>query len=252
MYIYSLRNHINVFHKIKFESNEKKYTWKTYCRVITIMETANSNSSCKSSPSTPSKRSKYDTSFTINSENREKSSSDAEFEVQSPNASPVFIIERRSCSKTIANNNGIQTINHNSVDKISSGNLLDAKTTSIINFSTKNYENHIKDLPETIDIPSSRYHLHGEYCGHLMILHDNHIDYLDNGELHFSGKDGIVFPHKLGVTDINPDKCDFLNNNQRYTSGKLDFSSDSINIQEENTSKDNNINDFTVLLHINL
>ena len=248
MYIYSLRNHINAFHKIKFESNEKKYTWKTYCRVITTMESVNSNSSCQSSPSTPSKHLKCDTSFTINSENLEKLSSDAEFELQSSKASPVFIIERRNCSKSIVNENRMQTANHNSVDKMISGNLFNFGTTSIMNFSTKNYENNIKGLPETIDIPSSRYHLHGEYCGHLMVFHDDHIDYLDNGELHFSGRDGIVFPHRLGVTDVTPDKCDFLNDKQRYTSGKLESSSDSINVQEVNTSKDNNINDFTVLL----
>eukprot|EP00826_Nyctotherus_ovalis_P065355 TRINITY_DN9605_c0_g1_i18.p1 TRINITY_DN9605_c0_g1~~TRINITY_DN9605_c0_g1_i18.p1 ORF type:complete len:152 (+),score=2.37 TRINITY_DN9605_c0_g1_i18:971-1426(+) len=68
----------------------------------------------------------------------------------------------------------------------------------------------MKDLPE---VPSGEVHLchiHGEFCGHPTIVHDNHIDFVCDGELHFVSRSGAVYPHKLAVTDTNPAHCKFL------------------------------------------
>lgn len=60
-------------------------------------------------------------------------------------------------------------------------------------------------------------HVHNEYCGHIKVIHRNHIDYLVNGELHYVDSLGRVYPHKLETSEINPVGCrsmlrgDFVN-----------------------------------------
>ena len=50
-------------------------------------------------------------------------------------------------------------------------------------------------------------HVHGEMCGHIMINHNNHIDLIHDGELHWTDPKGIIYSHKLGITDVNPTGC---------------------------------------------
>lgn len=50
-------------------------------------------------------------------------------------------------------------------------------------------------------------HMHNSLCGHVLVLHDDHVDALHDGELHFTSN-SIVYPHKLAVSKTNPDVCD--------------------------------------------
>ena len=60
----------------------------------------------------------------------------------------------------------------------------------------------------TTSIPQSEHrHIHCEFCGHCTIRHNGHIDYIHDAELHHVDAIGEVYPHKLGITDINPDGC---------------------------------------------
>jgi hypothetical protein len=69
---------------------------------------------------------------------------------------------------------------------------------------------HIKDLPTTLTRPMSpheHHHIHCEFCGHGMILHGNHFDFCHDGELHFIAPNGIIYQHKLEVSEVNPIGC---------------------------------------------
>eukprot|EP00826_Nyctotherus_ovalis_P045908 TRINITY_DN5126_c0_g1_i12.p2 TRINITY_DN5126_c0_g1~~TRINITY_DN5126_c0_g1_i12.p2 ORF type:complete len:339 (-),score=81.05 TRINITY_DN5126_c0_g1_i12:188-1204(-) len=50
-------------------------------------------------------------------------------------------------------------------------------------------------------------HVHNEACGHLLVMHEGHIDALHDGELHLTNKSGRVYPHKLAISKVNPDGC---------------------------------------------
>jgi hypothetical protein len=64
-------------------------------------------------------------------------------------------------------------------------------------------EERMKMLP-TIPMGKEEFcHVHCDYCGHTMIIHGNHIDYLCEGKLHFVIQAGTVYPHKLEVSSTN-------------------------------------------------
>lgn len=49
-------------------------------------------------------------------------------------------------------------------------------------------------------------HEHGPACGHTAVRHDDHIDYLHDGELH-RHQGGEVERHAIAVSDLNPADC---------------------------------------------
>jgi len=49
-------------------------------------------------------------------------------------------------------------------------------------------------------------HIHGTFCGHQIIRHDDHIDYLHDGCLHYLHS-GHVVEHTILETITNPTKC---------------------------------------------
>lgn len=74
---------------------------------------------------------------------------------------------------------------------------------------------YLSTIP-SIPVPKREHpHVHGEFCGHTTVRHDGHIDYIHDAELHYINSSGSVlffiigevFPHKLAVTEINPDGC---------------------------------------------
>ena len=64
--------------------------------------------------------------------------------------------------------------------------------------------------PEFTMSHSEHNHIHCEFCGHLTIRHESHIDYLHDGELHYSTDSGEIYPHKLAVSQKNPAECNKL------------------------------------------
>lgn len=71
----------------------------------------------------------------------------------------------------------------------------------------KALEERIKMLPRFPLDAKESCHIHCEFCGHLTIFHGNHVDYLSDGELHFTSPSGFIYPHKLGVSSTNPIRC---------------------------------------------
>jgi hypothetical protein len=67
--------------------------------------------------------------------------------------------------------------------------------------------NRIRDLPTHHKIAKRLNHVHNEFCGHVRVVHDDHIDYLVDGELHLVDHFGKVYPHKLGVSEMHPTDC---------------------------------------------
>lgn len=55
--------------------------------------------------------------------------------------------------------------------------------------------------------PSEHHHVHCEFCGHPMIVHGNHVDFIHDAELHFVDETGAVYPHKLEISDQYPTGC---------------------------------------------
>lgn len=56
------------------------------------------------------------------------------------------------------------------------------------------------------DIHPEYVHLHHEGCGHTMIAHEGHRDFLDNGHLHHvHGRQ--VDDHRIAESDVNPSLC---------------------------------------------
>ncbi|MBI3967761.1 MAG: hypothetical protein HY329_19145 [Chloroflexi bacterium] len=49
-------------------------------------------------------------------------------------------------------------------------------------------------------------HLHGPGCGHPVIQHGDHTDYLHDGHLHHIHEEHVD-EHRLEVTDVNPAGC---------------------------------------------
>jgi hypothetical protein len=49
-------------------------------------------------------------------------------------------------------------------------------------------------------------HKHSEHCGHLRIVHGDHIDYLHDGHLH-AEHDDHYDEHVIEVSAANPDSC---------------------------------------------
>lgn len=49
-------------------------------------------------------------------------------------------------------------------------------------------------------------HMHGRDCGHTVIRHEDHQDYLHDGHLHFLHS-GHVDEHSLGIGAANPADC---------------------------------------------
>lgn len=72
-------------------------------------------------------------------------------------------------------------------------------------------EKRMKALPVAPTESAEYFHVHCDYCGHPTIIHNNHIDYLCEGELHFVSRTGAVYPHKLEVSSVNPITCQFQN-----------------------------------------
>lgn len=68
-------------------------------------------------------------------------------------------------------------------------------------------EEGMKEVPEFPLSTVFQSHVHGEFCGHPAVIHENHIDFLCDGELHLITHSGTVYPHKLPVTDVNPCAC---------------------------------------------
>lgn len=77
-------------------------------------------------------------------------------------------------------------------------------------FHVKTLEERIRDLPEFPLYRSNPCHIHCDFCGHLAIIHDNHIDFLSDGELHYTTRSGATYPHKLAITNLNPVRCELL------------------------------------------
>lgn len=50
-------------------------------------------------------------------------------------------------------------------------------------------------------------HVHGINCGHTVVRHENHVDYLHDAHLHHQGKDRLIEEHVLEVTTTNPALC---------------------------------------------
>jgi len=76
--------------------------------------------------------------------------------------------------------------------------------------SSKTLEERIQDLPERPLNSVELSHVHCEFCGHPTVYHDDHIDFICDGELHFVRASGAVYPHKLAITDTNPATCRLL------------------------------------------
>ncbi|MEM0984717.1 MAG: hypothetical protein AAGJ32_00575 [Pseudomonadota bacterium] len=53
------------------------------------------------------------------------------------------------------------------------------------------------------DVHADHAHEHGEGCGHVMVRHNDHWDYLHDGHLHHVHGDHVD-EHVLEVTDANP------------------------------------------------
>ena len=87
----------------------------------------------------------------------------------------------------------------------------------ISNGSDLIFENQSIDSKEKTQSLSNRpitalrsYHIHCEFCGHPKVIHENHIDYLSDGELHLTIDSGEIYPHKLEVSDVNPIYCKLM------------------------------------------
>lgn len=51
-------------------------------------------------------------------------------------------------------------------------------------------------------------HEHGTDCGHTVIKHGDHVDYLHDGHLHHpTGQDDVVEEHVIELSARNPDAC---------------------------------------------
>jgi hypothetical protein len=55
--------------------------------------------------------------------------------------------------------------------------------------------------------PQAGHHAHGPGCGHMGIRHDGHVDYVQDGRLHYQRPDGSIEEHEITVTERNPDGC---------------------------------------------
>lgn len=50
------------------------------------------------------------------------------------------------------------------------------------------------------------HHVHTLFCGHTAVVHEGHVDFLEDGHLiHQEG--GTVCDHVIAVSDRNPDRC---------------------------------------------
>jgi hypothetical protein len=49
-------------------------------------------------------------------------------------------------------------------------------------------------------------HRHGPGCGHILVKHGDHVDYLHDGRLHHPDGDGVD-EHVVEVSDRNPNRC---------------------------------------------
>ena len=49
-------------------------------------------------------------------------------------------------------------------------------------------------------------HEHAPGCGHTAVRHDDHVDYLHDGELHHHAG-GDVETHAVAISDVNPADC---------------------------------------------
>jgi len=86
----------------------------------------------------------------------------------------------------------------------------EVKPTENIMIPEKTLEERIKELPEFPVNKSFRSHVHGEFCGHITVIHEDHIDFLCDGELHLVTRSGSVYPHKLPISDVNPARCKYV------------------------------------------
>jgi hypothetical protein len=87
----------------------------------------------------------------------------------------------------------------------------EVKSLDNIRTSPKTLERQIQDLPEHPLYSVELSHVHCEFCGHQAVYHNDHIDFICDGELHFVSVSGAVYPHKLAITDTNPAICKLLN-----------------------------------------
>eukprot|EP00826_Nyctotherus_ovalis_P013947 TRINITY_DN13839_c0_g6_i1.p1 TRINITY_DN13839_c0_g6~~TRINITY_DN13839_c0_g6_i1.p1 ORF type:complete len:322 (-),score=57.25 TRINITY_DN13839_c0_g6_i1:411-1376(-) len=74
-----------------------------------------------------------------------------------------------------------------------------------------NTKDTVRTLPTRPLVPvecKDHNHIHNSSCGHILVIHDDHIDALHDGELHFTNKSLRVYPHKLAISKNNPDVCD--------------------------------------------
>ena len=83
-------------------------------------------------------------------------------------------------------------------------------------YRIKALEEYMNTLPTYPSYSISNCHIHCEHCGHPMIIHNNHIDFIQDGELHYADENGMVYPHKLEISKINPNKCTFSDTNKSY------------------------------------
>ena len=79
-----------------------------------------------------------------------------------------------------------------------------------IKSKTQQIEDRIKQLDNAPNEPfkiSEHRHIHCEFCEDVRIVHGNHIDYLHDAELHYVDNAGMVYPHKLPVSNDHPNDC---------------------------------------------
>lgn len=126
-----------------------------------------------------------------------------------------FVIERldnQSSSKEaldVKQNSLPVSISEDFTKRLEKAQINTNKVISIIQPSKTS--NQITKNPNTLPTRSTSYvkfnHVHNEYCGHIRVIHNEHIDYLVNGELHYIDASGRVYPHKLEVSEVNPIGC---------------------------------------------
>ena len=61
-------------------------------------------------------------------------------------------------------------------------------------------------MPSTNQATRTGSHIHGPGCGHTVVQHGDHVDYLDHGHLQHV-HDGLTEEHVVEVTEANPDRC---------------------------------------------
>eukprot|EP00826_Nyctotherus_ovalis_P052304 TRINITY_DN660_c0_g3_i4.p1 TRINITY_DN660_c0_g3~~TRINITY_DN660_c0_g3_i4.p1 ORF type:complete len:356 (-),score=81.16 TRINITY_DN660_c0_g3_i4:384-1451(-) len=193
LYLSSLKKHLQTIHANVAAADNQ---WEHYCRVIKIKDSVKEvidlaeRSSVSASVSSKRRRQKgtfFETSEDLESPPSHDDLPSAEILCRSPALS-----ETKEYMKTSTDKSSL------SPEVKPSESLLLAEATP---------EERMKELPEFPLSTVFQSHVHGEFCGHPAVIHENHVDFLCDGELHLITHSSAVYPHKLAVTDVNPSAC---------------------------------------------